>query len=194
MLSDRGTCCFSCEFESSAELCVRSQLSINHKAKFEFGQIIQGAFIKMLFCREKCAEIIRMKLTKGSRVVVVLREILLLGQDVIDAVVLIEGAVDHRWGRVLNAGVHHRSHRVVQIASHLLYGFSVGRQLLGAAPHLARLSVALASILRRHLLLLNEVAAGLRTRDLLRLLGHLLLAARNFMVSNLRGRGILLIA
>ena len=71
----------------------------------------------------------------------------------------------------MNTGVHHGCHGVVQIASHLLHGLSVGRQLLRAAPHLAWLMIFASAVLmvHGHFLLFDEVAAGLRARDLLRL-------------------------
>ena len=119
---------------------------------------------------------------------------MLLRQDVVDAVVLIEGAVEDAGRGLLDPRVHHGRHGVVQIARHLLHGLRVVRQLLRAAPHLAGL--VRVTLLRRHLLLLDEVAAGLRARDLLRLLAHLLLAAGDVTVADLRlrRRGILLIA
>ena len=78
------------------------------------------------------------KLTQGCRVVVVLGEVLLLGQDVVNACVLIEeadlgvGEGARRW--LLHASVHHHGHRVVCVSSQLLDRLNVARQLLRAAP------------------------------------------------------------
>ena len=64
------------------------------------------------------------KLTQRCRIVVVLGEVLLLGQDVVNACVLIEevnlrvGKGTWRW--LLHASVHHHCHRVVRVCAKLL--------------------------------------------------------------------------
>ena len=64
------------------------------------------------------------KLTQGCRIVVVLREVLLLGQDVVNACVLVEkadlGVSEGTWRWLLHACVHHHCHGIVCVGSKLL--------------------------------------------------------------------------
>ena len=64
------------------------------------------------------------KLTQRCRVVVVLGEVLLLGQDVVNACVLIEkadlGVGEGTWRWLLHACVHHYCHRVICVSAELL--------------------------------------------------------------------------
>ena len=77
------------------------------------------------------------KLTQRSRIVVVLGEVLLLGQDVVNACVLIEEANlrvgKGTWRWLLHASVHHHCHRVVCVCTKLLNRLYVAWQLLRAA-------------------------------------------------------------
>ena len=64
------------------------------------------------------------KLTQRGRIVVVLGEVLLLGQDVVYACVLIEeadlGVGEGTWRRLLHTSVHHHCHRVICVSAKLL--------------------------------------------------------------------------
>ena len=116
-------------------------------------------------------------LTQRGRIIVVLREILLLCQDIIDAVVLVQLCVEYwRWWS-LDSRIHHGCHRVVQISrGHLLHRLLVSWQLLRAASDVStgirrQISWWICDDRSIHLLLfLDKVSSRLRARDLLSLL------------------------
>ena len=114
-------------------------------------------------------------LTERRWIVVVFGKVLLLGQYVIDASVLIQQVhlwVLHHWGwrRLLHPAVHYDCHRVVYVAE-LLDRVDVARQLLRCPSYCSRGALLdHTSVGLLDLWLFNEIPAWLRPGHLHRFL------------------------